>query len=180
MDLFFKKCLALDGWAVAGMSLLTGFILATSGCSGEKTDECRIQATITMTDGRVVHFDEVCTKKRADLNGEISWELDARDLDVPVGLIISWRETDIPEPGTYVTSARENDLTVKIVRVNPNDLNVLHISRADEAVIEFTRVGYSSGNTVEGTFDNILLERNEGTDIVHIHMTDGEFQFKVD
>lgn len=180
MELSFRRCLTLDGWAVAGISLLAGFLLASSGCSGDKTDECRIQAIITMTDGRVVHFDEVCTKKRADLNDEISWELDARDLDVPIGLIISWRESDIPEPGSYVADTHENDLTVKIVRVNPTDPNVLHISRADEAVVDFTRVGYSSGNTIKGTFDNILLDRDEGNDVVHIHMTDGKFQFKVD
>lgn len=163
------------------LSALICLLVACDGSGpGDDPPEFYIRATVTMTDGTTFEFNEPCRVSDLEMNDEVTWGIEAVNPAVPFGLVISWKETWITGPGTHDVSEGLMDLSTMVVREHPTDPTQIRMSGATDGTLVFEQIGYSSGDLIGGTFDNVRLDRDEPDDTVHILAVNGQFHCQVE
>ncbi len=150
------------------------------GSGGGESSEYYVRATITLTDGQVIDFDQACNVTQADIMDESLWGIEAKDISVPIGLVFSWKESHVTGPGTHDASEGIGDFSVSVARQHPTDPSKVRISTAGDGRVTFSALDYAPGSAIDGTFDGIVMQRDEPDDQVHITADDGSFHCRVD
>ena len=138
-----------------------------------------IQAQVAIEGGDTFQFREPCTTTSVDFAGETSWSAEARDVARPFGFVLSWRESFVTGPGSFGPNEGVGDLDLFLVRAHPTEPGNVRASGVSEGQVVFEQVGYEPGDAIEGTFDGIVLDRNEPDDVVHIEADSGIFRCRV-
>lgn len=133
-----------------------------------------------MTDGTTFEFNERCTVTPVTISDETTWSIEASDPSVSFGLVFSWKETYITGPGTHDANEGLFDLSTMVVREHPTDPTRISMSSAGEGTVVFEQIGYSPGSLIEGTFDDVRLDRDDLDDTVHILAVNGRFHCRVE
>ena len=162
---------------LSGVALF--FLLA--GCNGgtDADAEYFIRASVTMTDGSSFEFHEACVVSQTTVSDESTWGLEAMDPTVPFGLVFFWKEEYITGPGSHDVNEGLMDMSTMVVREHPTDPSQIRMSGVSEGTIVFEQIGYDTGDLIEGTFDDIRLDRDETDDTVHIQVVDGSFHCRI-
>ena len=128
-----------------------------SGCVTGLPSEWYMQAyvqIVTATSETGFTFHEPCFSFSYEIDQDTRWHLYANDMDMPFGISISWKESSLSGPGSF--QAHE-EISIWIMRENPDPEWWSRSSPVDEGLITFTQVGYRSGDVIEGTFDGLRL-----------------------
>lgn len=134
-----------------------------------------ISAMFTLTDGTTFAFSRPATMTL--ISG--LWNLEAFDASRRYGLVIAWSEGTVTGPGEYDADMGVSRLQVWIIRPGSDASNTT-LSTISEGRITFDEVSYEPGATVSGTFDDVLLERDDPDDeTVRIQVMDGTFSARI-
>jgi hypothetical protein len=150
--------------AVGWMAI--GLVAAACGDGGSGS----VRAAVTLTDGTGIVFDESCQVS----SQENIFGFEGVDRAAPFGILATWDRTVVAQPGTF--DASDSGMALMwVLRQHPTDASSVRISTVSSGVITFTAVGYESGDLIEGTFDDVILVRNDVDDMVNIRLDDGTF-----
>ncbi len=154
----------LVGWVALG--ILAG--ACGDGGSGS------VSALVTLTDGTTFAFEESC---EVSSQGSV-FGFEGVDRGMPFGILATWEQAAVAQPGTFDASNSGMAL-MWVLRQHPTDASSVRISTVSSGTITFTAVGYESGDLIEGTFDDVILVRNDVDDMVNIRLDDGAFSCTV-
>jgi len=159
---------------------VTALALAGCGSDGGGPDpEHYIQMQVSIDGADPIDFMETCTTTRMEFDGEVYWGLEAKDIGRPLGIVITWKQTFVPGPGSYPACSGLSDISTSIVRAHPTDPDSIRISTVGEGEIIFDQVGYTSGDPIAGTFGGVRMERDDPDDTIVITAEDGVFSCRV-
>lgn len=150
------------------------------GCSGADNPghEFYISGDVTMTDSSTFRLEGQCNVRRDDSTGDILWSIEGVDTDRKFGVLISWKEAFLTNPGTYNANEGLLDLTTWILREHPTEPDQIRMSTVSSGTITFDTIGYGGGDILNGAFD-VTLDRDEPDDTVHITIQNGAFHCRV-
>jgi hypothetical protein len=97
--------------------------------------------------------------------------IDGVDPDRMFGVEIVWNRATARTGVAYDTDVL-GVLSLHVVR--PHD-DGLRVSSAGEGTAEFTELGDAAGDTISGSFDDLVMMRDEPDDMITVTMTGGSF-----
>jgi hypothetical protein len=152
--------------------LLLLCVLAVGGtaCGGDGGGG-GVTARVTLTDGTTFDFDEPC---EVSVSGD-TFTIGGTDAGRPFGIAATWSSTVVVEPGTFDAASGVQNVLMFIMREHPTDPEMIRISSVNSGSITIDTLGYESGDTISGTFDDVELIRDDPDDMVHIRLDDGTF-----
>jgi len=149
------------------------------GSGGDGNHDYFVQATVDIDGGETFEFFESCEIDKKEISGEVQWVLIGSDGDRPFGIMIYWRQLFVTGPGSFPANSGFQDLLAMLVRAHPTESGRVLISSVEGGTVNFDLVGYGSGDPIEGTFDDILMSRDEPDNTIRISVTNGVFRCKV-
>jgi len=164
------------------------FMLATMfcGCGGDDTSgngDSYIRGEVTITkpqSGGGLHFDESCHVSSLEEGGEIYWGIEAKDMEYPFGVIMTWKQSLVTGPDTFQLGGGTADVSAMFIRAHPTEPGTIRMSGIGEGSVTFSAVGYDAGDVFGGTFESFLMERSDPDDTITIEMDSGSFRCQVD
>jgi hypothetical protein len=158
-------------------SVFFPLFLAFSGCgeSGggpDPSEDYFLRAQVTLTDGSSFFFDQ---RARIVIVSDDMWEISALDEARTMSISIIWSRSFVTGPGTYDAGAGLDTLQMWIGRPHPFEPGEVRLSSVTSGQVTFDSVDYVPDHVLSGTFDNVLLERDDPDDTVHITLAAGSF-----
>jgi hypothetical protein len=156
---------------------LLAVLPALSACSGSGAgpgpeEDYYIRAQVTLTDNSSFFFDQ---RAHIVIVSDDIWEISARDDERSISISIIWSRSFVTGPGTYDADAGLDELQMWIGRPHPFEPGEMRLSTVTSGQITFHSVDYVPDHVLSGTFDNVLLERTDPDDTVHITLAAGSF-----
>jgi hypothetical protein len=139
-----------------------------SACAA--TEPC-IEADVTMTDGTTFRFAHPAVLVRHD--GSVS--LNAHDLDAQFGISITFKPALLVAGQAY-PSKTASPVWMSVYRAHPTNPGKMRMSSAERGTIVFDDAVTPAGDDAVGTFDGVVVERDDPEDAVKITLAAGRFR----
>jgi hypothetical protein len=146
-----------------------------AACGGGDGGGGTFTASVTLTDGTTFAFDEPC---EVSITGD-TISIGGTDQGRPFGIAATWNSTVVLEPGTFDAATGVQNVLMFIMREHPTDPEMIRISSVNSGTITIDTLGYESGDVISGTFDDVVMMRDEPDDMVNIRLDDGSFSCTV-
>jgi hypothetical protein len=134
-----------------------------------------VTASVTLTDGTTFTLSESCIVD----SDRSTWGFEGVDYDRPFGVVATWDRGVVSQPGTFGADDLADSVLMFLLREHPTDDTMVRVSSVNGGTITFTEVGYESGDRIAGTFDGVVLTRDDPDDMVMITVEDGAFDCEV-
>jgi hypothetical protein len=146
-------------------------IALVCACGGGDDEASNLVTASAEWDGDAVALEAECAVSES---GDLR-VIDGVDPALDFGVSIVWNAATARTGVVYETEVA-GTLSLHVVRPHPTEPDTVRVSSAGEGHAEFTALGTAPGDLIAGTFDDLLMTRDDPDDTITVTMTGGAFE----